>query len=283
MTVIDNKPKYSNRDSNYDVIVIGGGPAGMIAAGRAGELGARVAILEKNDQLGVKLLMTGKGRSNIAQAELNLQKMVAHYGKNGDWLFSPFSLFGYKETIEFFNKRGLKTKIERGQRVFPETNNSHNVLNTLLRYLKKSGVTILYNSAVGSIKTDEKRISFVSLKNGKKLSAKCYILATGGKSYPLTGSTGEGYEWLKNIGHQITELSPALTPINIKEDWPKKLAGLNLKNVEIQVISEGKIKYRNFGEMLFSHFGITGPIVLDASKIVGELLRKGKIEIAIDL
>jgi len=280
MTNITNKPTSLN---DYDVIVIGGGPAGMVAAGRAGELGARVAILEKNDQLGVKLLLTGKGRSNIAQAELDPRKLTSRYGKNGDWLFSPFSIFGYKETVEFFNKHGLKTKIERGQRVFPETNNAHDVLNTLLRYLKKSRVDILYNSPVGSIKSDGKHVSFIGLKNGKKLSAKYYILATGGKSYPLTGSTGEGYEWLRGIGHKVTELNPGLTPVNIKDDWPKKLAGLTLKNVEIRVVSDKKIVYRGFGEMLFTHFGISGPIVLDASRAIGEALKKGITEVTVDL
>ncbi|MCG2688362.1 NAD(P)/FAD-dependent oxidoreductase [Candidatus Parcubacteria bacterium] len=266
----------------FDVAVIGGGPAGMMAAGRAAELGARVILLEKNDTLGKKLLLTGKGRCNITNAEFNLKKLVENYGLEGKFLFHAFSMFGPRQVIDFFNQLGLETKIERGQRVFPISDGSIDVLKALVKYLDKNKANIVYDSKILEIKCQKNKIEKLVLKN-KEIISKNYIICTGGKSYASTGSTGDGFEWAKKLGHQIKELSPALVPIVIKEGWVRKLQGLSLKNVEISVIQKNKKEYSKFGECLFAHFGITGPIILDISKIVGKLLKKGEVELSLDL
>ncbi len=260
----------------FDVAVIGGGPAGMMAAARAGELGAKVLLLEKNATLGRKLLLTGKGRSNITRAEFNPRELVKKYGREGDFFLYPLSIFGVKETIDFFEKKGLKTKTERGKRIFPQSDRASDVLNILIGYLKSGGVKIMTNSEVKEIIKEKNRISKIILSGGREILAKNYIICTGGKSYPGTGSTGEGYKLAKELGHTVNKLRPALVPLKIKENWPKITQGLSLKNVELTVFQNNKKQDSRFGEMLFTHFGVSGPIVLDLSGKIGELLEKGE-------
>jgi len=267
----------------FDVVVIGGGPAGMMAGGRAGELGAKVLLLEKNAALGRKLLLTGKGRSNITKAEFNPRELLKKYGREGDFLLYPLSIFGVKETIDFFEKKGLKTKVERGKRIFPQSDRASDVLNILISYLKKGKVEIMTNSEVKKIIKKKKKIVKIILSGGREILAKNYIISTGGKSYPGTGSTGEGYQWAKELGHKVNKLRPALVPLRIKENWPKTAQGLSLKNVELTVFQNNKKQDSRFGELLFTHFGVSGPIVLDLSGKVGELLEKGEVKLVLDL
>jgi len=267
----------------FDVTIVGGGPAGMMAAARAGELGAKVLLLEKNASLGRKLLLTGKGRSNITRAEFNPRELVKKYGRQGDFFLYPLSIFGVKETIDFFEKKGLKTKVERGKRIFPQSDRASDVLNILIGYLKSGGVKIMTNSEVKEIIREKNRISKIILSGGREISAKNYIICTGGKSYPGTGSTGDGYQLAKKLGHTINKLRPALVPLKIKENWPKMAQGLSLKNVELTVFRNNKKQDSRFGEMLFTHFGVSGPIVLDLSGKIGELLEKGGVKLVLDL
>ena len=197
----------------FDVAVIGGGPSGMMAAGRAAELGAKVALLEKNNSLGRKLLITGKGRSNITRAEFNPGELVKKYGREGDFLLHAMSIFGPKETVDFFEKRGLKMKVERGKRIFPETDSAKDVLDILLGYLSEGGVEVMTNSEVKETIREGNKISKIILKSGRTsgfrpLFAKNYILCTGGKAFPGTGSTGEGYNWAEKLGHKVIKLRP---------------------------------------------------------------------------
>jgi len=271
------------KQEKFDVAVIGGGPAGMMTAGRAAELGAKVILIEKNPTFGKKLLITGKGRCNITQAEFDNRKFVEALGKNGKFLFSSLSVFGPKEAIDFFESKGLQTKVERGGRVFPTTDCAQDVLNALLLYLKTNKVEIKAGAKILGFDVKDNHINCARLANGENIFAKNFIIATGGKSYPATGSAGDGYTWAKNLGHKITDTRPALTPVKIKEEWPKKLSGLSLKNVSINIFQNNKKQDSRFGEMLFTHFGISGPIILDASKKIGELLKNGEVVIQIDL
>ena len=273
-----------NKDKNniYDVAIIGGGPAGMLSAGRAGELGAKVVLLEKNAKLGRKLLITGNGRCNLTQAEFNIRDMVEKFGENGKFLFSSLSAFGVKETIEFFNNRGCKTKIERGDRVFPSSDKAQDVLNVLVNYMAENNVTIMCDSEVTSLEKEENRITRLITNKGEAI-AKNYVICTGGKSFPGTGSTGDGFKWVEKLGHHVTELTPSLTALNIKDGWVKSLQGLSLKNVEVSILHNDTKKESIFGEMLFTHFGISGPIILSISKNVGKLLKKGKVTLSLDL
>lgn len=255
----------------------------MMAAGRAGESGAKAVLLEKNATLGKKLLLTGKGRSNIAKAEFNPRELLKKYGREGDFLLHPLSVFGVKETIDFFEKKGLKTKVERGKRIFPQSDKAADVLNVLTSYLEKGKAEIMTDSEVKKIIKEKNRIVKVILKGGEEISAKNYIIAVGGKSYPGTGSTGEGYQWAKELGHKVNRPMPALVPLKIKENWPKMAQGLSLKNVELTVFQNNKKQDSRFGELLFTHFGISGPIVLDLSGKVGELLEKDGVKLVLDL
>jgi hypothetical protein len=268
---------------NFDVAVIGGGPSGMMAAIRASKLGARVILLEKNLTLGEKLLLTGKGRSNITKAEFNSRELAKKYGREGDFLLYALSVFGVKETIKFFEKCGLKIKEERGKRMFPQSNKAVDVLNALVRLLKKNNVSILTDAKVIRILVKGNKITKLVLKDGGEITAKNYLICTGGKSYPKLGSTGDGYKWLHKLGHKVIKPRPALTAINIKEFWPKKAQGLSLKNIQLDVFQGGKKKDSRFGELLFTHFGISGPIVLSLSEKVGELLEKDKVTLFLDL
>lgn len=270
-----------NTKKKFDVAVIGGGPAGMMAAGRAAELGKSVVIIERNRTLGRKLLITGKGRCNITQAESDGKEFVKTIGKKGKFLFSSLDAFDPEEVIKFFEERGLKTKTERGGRVFPVSDNAEDVLNVLLKYLKEGNVKMLLGQKVLGFGVKERKIAGAKLKD-ETINADNFIFASGGMAYPVTGSTGDGYSWAKEAGHTIVDPQPALVPIKIKEEWTKGLQGLSLKNIRINIFQNGKKQDSRFGEMLFTHFGLSGPIILDASKKIGELLKKGEVVVAVD-
>ncbi|MBU1177998.1 NAD(P)/FAD-dependent oxidoreductase [Patescibacteria group bacterium] len=266
-------PSRSDRDEvgGYNLAVIGGGPAGMMAAGQAAELGSRVVLLEKNEQLGIKLLLAGKGRCNITNAEEDLSKFINSYGRNGRFLYSALHKFSNREVVEFFVDRGVKTKIERGGRVFPASDNAREVVSCLEKYLADNRVEIKFNSAVEKIiiGSGNKKIAKVILKNGGEIVADNFVLAAGGKSYPGTGSTGDAYKWLKEMGHTVVEPRPALTPVIVKEKIVKKLEGLSLKNVEVSLWGKRKLD-SCFGEALFTGNGLSGPIILNLSEKVSE-------------
>ncbi len=267
---------------DYDVVIIGGGPAGMMAAVRAGELGARVLLLEKNPALGKKLLITGGGRCNILHAEFDAHRLVAKYGKKGQALHSAFAQFGAQETWDFFESCGLKLKVEAEQRAFPVSDNAADVLAVLVRALKKNNVTIKTDCTVKRIEHDGSLITKVvhSLGQDKGLN---YIIATGGKSRPETGSTGDGFAWLQSLGHTITEPSVALVPVVTNDAWAKDLAGISLQNVKLTML-QGKVSAGTAkGKMLFTATGLSGPLVLNMSKQIGALLEGGPVTIALDL
>lgn len=267
----------------WDVAVIGGGPAGMMAAGRAAELGSKVILIEKNNSLGKKLLLTGGGRCNLTNAEFDVKKFLLKFKDANKFLFSTFSQLGIKETLDFFHSRKMPTKIEEGNRVFPVSNKAKSVWDVLIQYMKDGGVTILSNSPVVDIIHDKYVIESIKLKNGEKIKARAFILATGGKSRPDTGSTGDGFIWLKEIGHTIINPSAALVPIAIKDDWVKKLSGLSLSNVKIKVFQFGQKQEMSAGKILFTHFGLSGPAILNISKDIGELLKYGDVSLSLDL
>ncbi|MFA6918521.1 MAG: NAD(P)/FAD-dependent oxidoreductase [Patescibacteria group bacterium] len=259
-------------NKNYDIAVIGGGPAGMMASGRAGELGARVILLEKNKSLGIKLLMTGHGRCNITNKTDDIRKLVEKYGVNGKFLFSSFNKFGVEEIMEFFENRGMETKIEPGNRVLPVSDKAQDVLGVLIGYLKDSGVEVKVNSEIKEIIKKSKKIEKLILANGEEIIADKYIICTGGKSYPLTGSSGDGYKWLKKLGHEIVEPLPALTPIALKDKFVKELEGVSLKDVSIFIYKNNKKIESQIGEAIFTSDGMSGPLILNMSRIVGKNL-----------
>ena len=264
------------------VCVIGGGPAGLIAAGRAAEMGAKVVLVEKNTRLGVKLLITGKGRCNITNVESDLQFLTEKYGKNGKFLFSSFSRFGVNDVIDFFETAGLKTKVERGGRVFPDSNRSSDVLIVLKEYVNNGKVKVLRVSEVVKIVKREDRIAKILLESGQSIVADNYIVCTGGKSYPETGSTGEIYKLLTHLGHRINKPTPSLVPVVCQEKFIKQLEGLSLKNVDISVWQDRKKKTSRFGEAIFTADGMSGPIILDMSKEATQLLSTGDVKLIID-
>ncbi len=258
----------------------------MIAAGRVAELGAKVILIEKNESLGKKLLITGGGRCNLTNAEFDTRKFLAKFKNNGKFLFSAFSQFGVKETLEFFHKLEVETKVENELRVFPVSNNTQTVFDALLKYIKKHKVEIILNSPVVDIllsKEDKRKISGIKLKNGKEILARKVIIATGGTSRPETGSTGDGFAWLKKIGHTIIEPTPSLVPIEAKDEWVKKLAGLSLADVKITTFQNGVKQETSKGKIIFTHFGLSGPAILNMSKNIGEILKYGEAVISLDL
>ena len=277
-TVPKKAAAKKSSNSTYDLVVVGGGPSGLMAACIAGEAGKKALVIEKNDQLGKKLLISGGGRCNLTNANPNHREFVAKYGKKGNFLFSPFSIFGVQDTISFFNKLGLNTKTEAGFRVFPESDNSADVLNVLVNRATGLGVKFMLNTEVAGLKADKKtkKISEVLLVNGEKVNAEKFVLATGGMSHPETGSTGDGFKWLAEIGHKVAQANPSLVPIKIKELWIDSLSGITLDNVGVSVwtLSDGfaKKELNKKGRVLFTHVGLTGPTILNMSKFIGELL-----------
>ena len=264
------------------VIVIGGGPAGMMAAISAAECRARVSLLEKNEKLGKKLFITGKGRCNLTNAA-DIEEFFRAVISNPKFLYSAFYSFTNEQTIAFFESLGLKTKVERGGRVFPQSDHSSDVISALSRELSRRKADVLLHTEVKELIIEEGRAAGVLLSSGKKLYADAVIVASGGISYPSTGSTGDGYRFAESCGHRVTELSPALVPMEVKEWYAKELMGLSLRNIQIR-ITEGKKKlYEEFGEMLFTHYGVTGPVILSASSVVGNRLKQKELTLHIDL
>ena len=269
----------------WDAVVIGGGPAGMMAAGRAAERGKRVLLLEKNPALGKKLLITGGGRCNVTNNRPVVREMLAKYKKSDKFLFSAFTQFGVVEALEFFNSRGMATKEENEGRIFPVSDRAQSVWDVLVEYMKEGGVTIQTKAEVTNILHDkETQEIVVSLKNKDQIRAKSCVVAVGGKSRPETGSTGEGFRWLQKLGHKIVQNSFALVPIALSDSWAKKLGGVTLPNVKLSVFQDGKKQDSQKGKILFTHFGVSGPTILNMSRGVGELLGYGgEITIALDL
>jgi predicted Rossmann fold flavoprotein len=267
----------------YDVAVIGGGASGMMAAGRAAELGAKVLLIEKNETLGKKLLITGGGRCNVTNAEFDTKKLLEKFKDDKKFLFSPFSKFAVEDTLSFFHGKNMPTKVEKENRVFPLSNSAQTVFDVLVKYMKDNKVTIMNNSSVKGFVTKDGVIDSIMLRDKKTIKAKTYILATGGKSRPETGSTGDGFNWLADIGHTIIEPSASLVPIKIQEQWVHTLSGVTIENIKLTTYLNNKPQARHKGKMLFTHFGVSGPMILNMSKDVGELLKYGDVSIFLDL
>jgi predicted Rossmann fold flavoprotein len=264
----------------YDIIVIGGGPAGMFAAGSAASSGAKVLLVEKNNTLGKKLLITGKGRCNITHAADNISIFIEALGRNGKFLYSAMNRFGIDDIINFFNERGLDTVIERGNRIFPLSGRSEGVLTVLIDYLRKNNVTIKTGLEVKGLNFEDSILTGIETDD-KIIYGDKFIITTGGLSYPSTGSTGDGYKFAKDKGLSLISPEPALTPILIKEKFISELKGLDLKNISIEIYRNNKLFEREFGEAGFTKNGMDGPIILDMSKKIGRC--KDDLELFIDL
>lgn len=266
------------------VIVVGGGPAGMMAAATAAENGAQVTLLEKKEQVGKKLKLTGKGRCNITSA-LERENFMSGYAGNGRFLYSAFNQLSNQDLIDFFAQHGLATVVERGQRVFPASGRAEDVVQILYQNMLKNNVEVICKQPVQGIAIEAAQIKGIKVERGV-LPCAAAIITTGGMSYPGTGSTGEGYGWARTAGHHITTPRPGLVPLVAKEKWVKELQGLTLKNVEASAYRvDGSLINQEFGEMLFTHFGVSGPIILSMSRDIGEMLysHQEKVRLCIDL
>ena len=263
------------------VLIVGGGAAGMFAAIFAAYNGNEVHIYEKNEKLGKKLYITGKGRCNITNAS-DMDTLFASVVTNSKFLYSSFYGYTNQDVIEFFERIGVETKIERGSRVFPVSDHSSDVIAGLTRELHQLGVEIHLHTGVKKIVGHE-HFEYIELQNGTKVKGDACIVATGGFSYQTTGSTGDGYRFAKELGHEVTEIMPSLVPLEIKEWYAKELQGLSLKNVQASVMDGNKKLYDDFGEMLFTHYGVSGPLMLSASSYIGKKIQEKELCLVIDL
>lgn len=263
------------------VLVIGGGAAGMFAAIFAAYNGNEVHLFEKNEKLGKKLFITGKGRCNITNAS-DLEVLFSSVVTNAKFLYSSFYGYTNQDVIDFFENIGVQTKIERGNRVFPVSDHSSDVISGLTKELKKLGVEIHLRTEVERV-VGKEHFEQIELKNGKKIVGDSCIIATGGFSYQTTGSTGDGYRFAKEMGHKVTEILPSLVPLVIQEEYVKELQGLSLRNIEATVYDGKKKLYSDFGEMLFTHYGVSGPLMLSASSYIAKKVREKELKLVIDL
>lgn len=265
------------------IIVVGAGPAGFMAAAKAAEYGASVLLLEKMKQPGRKMLITGKGRCNITNAA-PIAEIVKNIPGNGSFLYSALHAFDNEDVRGFFRELGIETKVERGGRVFPVSDRAADAVEALIAYLHELGVKIEPEARVAKILTEGGRAVGVVLASGAKLPADAVVLAVGGASYPGTGSTGDGYEMARQLGHTVDAILPSLVPLVTEDDWVKDAQGLSLRNVRVTLLADDKKIGEDFGEMMFTHFGVTGPIVLSLSRAAARALAAGKfVELALDL
>jgi predicted Rossmann fold flavoprotein len=269
------------KETSFDVIVIGGGASGMMAAIAAAENGKRVLLLEKNKSLGEKLKITGGGRCNITNAQFNVREFLKIYGKAEPYLHSPFSQFSAKDTFTFFESRGLPLVVQARNRAFPKTEKALDVFNVMKAALTKSKVTILTNCTVKKILHTNGSIERIETSQGP-MQATSYILATGGESHPETGSTGDGFKWLRDLGHTVKSPTPTIVPIAVEDEWIKSLAGVSLTFMKITFFLEDKKAFSKKGKVLFTHFGLSGPLILNSASEVGDLLQSGRVRAEID-
>lgn len=266
---------------SYDVLVVGGGSAGLMAAGRAAELGKRVLLLEKNRRVGEKLRISGGGRCNITNAEEDERILMRAYGKAEQFLYSTFAQFGNKEAFSFFESKGLPLVVQARKRAFPKTEQAADVVQTLESYARRGGVVIQTGAQVTGIESDKSGITGVAC--GKKVyTAKEYIFATGSVSHPETGSTGDGFKWLTKLGHTVVPPTPTIVPIKVADAWAHMLAGVSLTFMKITFFVDGKKAFSKTGKILFTHFGLSGPLILNSSSLVSDLLYAGAVTATID-
>ena len=265
------------------VIVIGGGASGLVAAGIASQNGADVVILEKMQRCARKLRITGKGRCNLTNIA-DIPDHISRFGKNGRFLHKAYSRFFVSELLALMDEIGVKTITERGGRVFPKSEKAQDIVDALVKWCRKSGVEIHTDSPVANLIFDEDKISGVKVSGGQNYNADCVILATGGMSYPLTGSTGDGYQLAESAGHKITQILPSLVPLETSGNVARRLEGLSLRNVRVTLFADGKKQSDEFGDMCFTDTGVTGPIILKLSRKAVQLLsRNQELEISLDL
>lgn len=264
------------------ILVIGGGAAGMAAAIFAARNGNEVHLYEKNEKLGKKIYITGKGRCNVTNAS-DMDTLFASVMSNPKFLYSSFYSFTNEQVMDLFEELGVSLKVERGNRVFPVSDHSSDIIFALQREMQRQGVDICLHTEVKELIVEDNVCKGLLLKNGKKVYGDACIVATGGISYQSTGSTGDGYRFAKNVGHKVTELLPALVPMEVKEWYAKELQGLSLRNVTATIYDGKKKVYEDFGEMLFTHFGVSGPLIISASSKVGKKLQKNPLTLSIDL
>lgn len=269
------------------VIVVGGGAAGMFAAIAAAKNGHQVTLYEKNEKLGKKIFITGKGRCNITNAA-DMEELFDAVVTNSKFLYSSFYGYTNQNVIDFFEDAGVPVKIERGNRVFPNSDHSSDVIRALEREMKKVGVKVCLNTEVKSVEAEKGKFDKVVLKDTTIQTADACIVATGGLSYRSTGSTGDGFRFAENVGHKVTQCFPSLVPMETKEPWICELQGLSLRNVEAKILDGKKELYKDFGEMLFTHFGVSGPLIISASSYVGKKFmdkngQKKELTLEIDL
>ena len=264
------------------VIVVGGGAAGMFAAYFAAQNGHTVTLLEKNEKLGKKIYITGKGRCNITNSS-DIDVLFQNVVSNRKFLYSAFYACDNQQVMSFFENHGLKIKVERGNRVFPVSDHSSDVIQTLAKVLKQAGVHVMLHTQVNHLVVENEKIAGVLLKDSTKMEADAVILATGGLSYPSTGSTGDGHRFARETGHKLVTCTPSLVPFECKEMWIKKLQGLSLKNTAITIWNGKKKLYEDFGEMLFTHFGVSGPMILSASGSIPAKQLQNELQLVMDL
>lgn len=265
------------------VLVVGGGAAGMFASVWAARSGHEVLLFEKNDRLGRKLFITGKGRCNITNACEDIETLFSSVISNSKFLYSGFYGFTNQDAIAFFEELGVRTKVERGDRVFPESDHSSDVIRALEREMEHQSVQVYLKSPVKRLQIEDGKVTGIVLQSGQKIAGDACIVATGGLSYPITGSTGDGFEFAKKAGHKVTECLPSLVPMEAEESWVSELMGLSLRNVTVQIYDGKKKLYDDFGEMLFTHYGVSGPLVLSASSYIGKKLKEHPLKMVIDL
>ena len=272
----------NNKNKIYDVIVIGGGASGMFAGVFASMRGKSVLLIDKNKSLGAKLKITGGGRCNITNAEYDVRKLLKNYGEGEQFLYSPFSMFGVKDTFDYFESRGLPLVVQARNRVFPETEKAVDVFKVLEKDLVKNKVEILNNCKAIDIRSEGKMVKSVKTDKGI-FYGNAFIIATGGLSHPETGATGDGIGWLRRLGHTVKDPSPTVVPLEVRESWVKDRAGDSLSFMKISFYLDDKKQFSKVGKILFTHFGLSGPLILNSASSVAPLLKKGEVKVLIDL